>query len=338
MRSKMATKLFNSERLIINQLIDTGLFANSMKSFSKEMAEATESLKKTIVQQKVNNYLHDLIGIYPESIQEILLLLIGSEFESPETVHVLLATLKAVINLPELQDERTDRDVLTQTIVRQVHSEVTDLDEREIHRLITTLFVDRFKLFTLDHPEFIDSEHNQEISEYWNVDPNFNLIAQGIVDQLTSKNNIVLNDTQRVNRALLIHRYISAKRSPYLWDILLNKKDKIAEQWDNLDRFYLECGDGYALLLDKKRQQVKSKPAVVAIEVAHRIHSGISESELNQEIKVIAKEFFPNSNIGLSLVKDALNDFGLINIRNGFVFPTPIIARFVSKKQSVEEH
>lgn len=328
----MGIKLSNNESLIINQLIDTGLFVNNTKNSSKEMAVATESLKKTLVQQKINSYLHDLIGIYPENIQENLILLISSDFESSETVHVLLATLKSVINLPELQEEKTDRDVLTQTIVRQVHSEVTELDEREIYRLINNLFVDRFRIFTPDHPELTDSEHNQEISEYWNIDPNFNLIAQGIVNQLTVRNNIILNDTQRVNRALLIHRYISSKKSPNLWDALLRKKDKIAEQWDKLDRFYLECGDDYALLLDAKRQQVKSKPAVVAIEVSHRINSGISESELNQDIKTVTKEFFPNSNISPSLVKDALNDFGLVNLRNDFVFPTPIISRFVSKK------
>lgn len=328
----MGIKLSNNESLIINQLFDTGLFVNNMKNSSKEMVVATESLKKALVQQRINNYLHDLIGIYPENIQENLILLISSDFESAETVHVLLSTLKSVINLPELQEEKTDRDVLTQTIVRQVHSEVTELDEREIYRLISNLFVERFKIFTPDQPELIDSEHDQEISEYWNIDPNFNLIAQGLVNQLTVSNNIVLNDTQRVNRALLIHRYISSKKSPNLWDALLRKKDKIAEQWNNLGRFYLECGDDYALLLDKKRQQVKSKPAVVAIEVAHRIHSGISESELSEEIKAVAKEFFSNSNIGTSLVKDALNDFGLVNIRNGFVFPTPIISRFISKK------
>lgn len=328
----MATRLFNSEKLIINQLLDTGVFTRNANNNSKGLSEAAKSLEKPGTQQKINNYFHDLLGTYPENIQENLLLMVSNEYESSETVHVLLATIKTVINMPELQEDQADRDILVQTVVRQVQSEVVELDEKEIRRLITKLFVERFKLFTLDYPEFDNSDQNQEISEYWNVSLDFNLIAQAIVNKLTIEHKDKLTDMQRVNRALLLNRYISSKESPHLWNVLLEKKEKIAEQWNRIDRFYLECGDDYALLLDRTRQQAKSKPAVVAIAVAHKIHSGISESELNQMIKTRSTGFFPNNQINISQVKEVLNDFGLVDIRNNFVFPTPIVPRFTTKK------
>jgi len=333
----MATRLSNLERLIVNQLIDTGLFTSSPVKPTKEMTDAIMALKKTVVQNRINNYLKDLIGITPENIQENLLLTLGSEDESAETVHVLLATLKAVINLPELQNGSGDRAVLTQTIVRQVRSEVVDLDEKEVQRLITKLFVERFKLFTEDRPDVAQSEQTQEITEYWNVSPDFNLVAQAIVNRLTNKQTPDLTDIQRVNRALLINHYISPKMSPYLWEILLDNKNKIFEQWENLDRFDLECGDDYALLLDKKRQQVKSKPAVVAIAVAHSIHSGISESELNQLIKDNINKLFPTNNIAVSNVKESLSEFDLIKTKNDFVYPAPIVKRFAIEERKVQE-
>lgn len=117
--------------------------------------------------------------------------------------------MKAVINLPELQANQKDRSVLTQTIVRQVHSEVIDLDEKEIRRIINQLFVDRFKLFTLDYPELTQSNQSQEVAEYWNVNPNFNQVAQAIVNQLLVHQELDLNDEQKLNRLLLNSRFIS---------------------------------------------------------------------------------------------------------------------------------
>jgi len=333
----MATRLSNLERLIINQLIDTGLFMSSPVKSTREMTDAVMALKKTVVQNRVNSYLKDLIGINPENIQENLLLMLGSENESAETVHVLLATLKAVINLPELQNGSSDRAVLTQTIVRQVQSEVVDLDEKETQRQISRLFVERFKLFTDDRSDTVQSEQTQEVTEYWDISPDFNLVAQAIVNQLTQKRTTDLNDVQRVNRALLINHYISPKMSPHLWEVLVDKKDKIAEQWENLDRFDLECGDDYALLLDKKRQQVKSKPAVVAIAVSHSIHAGISEAELDQQIKDNIRKLFPTNNIAVSNVRDSLSEFDLIKIKNNFVYPAPIVKRFAIVDKKIQE-
>jgi len=318
-------------------LIDTGVFTRNHLKQTREMTDAIMALKKTVVQNRVNNYLKDLIGINPENIQENLLLTLGSENESAETVHVFLATLKAIINLPELQNGSSDRSVLTQTIVRQVRSEAVDLDENEVKRLITKLFVERFKLFTEDRPDVAQSEQTQEIIEYWNVSPDFNLVAQAIVNHLTSTQTLGLTDVQRVNRALLINGYISPKMSSHLWEVLLDKKDKIAEQWENLDRFDLECGDDYAVLLDKKRQKSKSKPAVVAIAVAHSIHAGISEAKLNQLIKDSINKLFPAKDISVTNVKDLLSKLYLIKIKNDFVYPTPIVKRFAIEDKEVQE-
>jgi len=333
----MAARLSNLERLIVNQLIDTGVFTRNHLKQTREMTDAIMALKKTVVQNRVNNYLKDLIGINPENIQENLLLTLGSENESAEIVHVFLATLKAIINLPELQNGSSDRSVLTQTIVRQVRSEAVDLDENEVKRLITKLFVERFKLFTEDRPDVAQSEQTQEIIEYWNVSPDFNLVAQAIVNHLTSTQTLGLTDVQRVNRALLINGYISPKMSSHLWEVLLDKKDKIAEQWENLDRFDLECGDDYAVLLDKKRQKSKSKPAVVAIAVAHSIHAGISEAKLNQLIKDSINKLFPAKDISVTNVKDLLSKLYLIKIKNDFVYPTPIVKRFAIEDKEVQE-
>lgn len=333
----MTARLNNPERLIINQLIDTGLFINAPLKSTKELTSAAVSLKRTAVQNRINNYLQDLIGEAPENIQENLLLVLGTDYESETTVHVLLATLKAVINLPELQGVREDRAVLTNTIIRQVHSEVVDLGEKEIYQLIKKLFVDRFKLFLADCPETASSEQTQEIAEYWIVSSSFALVAQAIVDKLISQNEVSLTDIQRINRALLINRYISPRQSPRLWEALLDNKVQIAEQWANLDRFDLECGDDYALLLDKKRIPIKSRPGVIAIDVSHKIHAGISEVQLNQVIKYSTERLFPQKDISPSIVKNSLADLGIVRINNQFVYPTPLVKRFAVGEEITEE-
>lgn len=332
MRSKMTVQLNHPERLVINQLLDTGLFTSKSSKPTNEVENAVRSMRRPQFQKRINTYLKDLIGVTPENVQENVLLLFGSNYENSDTVHVLLATLKAVINLPELQANQKDRSVLTQTIIRQVHSEVVDLDEKEIRRIINQLFVDRFKLFTLDYPEFTQNEQNQEVTEYWNVSPSFNQVAQAIVNQLTNQSTFQLTDEQKLNRLLLNERFISREANFTLWNYLINHKDSVSQAWKNLDRFDLEIGDGYALLLDTKRQQVKSKPSFIAIAVAKAMHTGITEDNLNGLIKNQIKMIFPKNSIAISQVKEALTDFGLITIKNDFVFPTPLIQRFAIEK------
>lgn len=338
----MVNNLSSSEKMIINQLIDTGVFTSSItKQTKQKRIDTVNSLKRSTVQQRINRYLDDLIGIKPENVQENLLLLLDSSFEDPEVSHVVLATLKTIINLPELQSDRNDRVVEATAVVRQVHSEVIDLDEKEIYRLIVKIFVERFQLFIPDMPEYEDAEHDQEISEYWDVDPNFNLYAQTLVNYLKDKKknrSSELTEVQRINRALLTHRYLSPSYSPKLWLDLVENKEGIAEQWSKLDRFYLECGDDYALLLDKNRQPSKSKQAAVAIAVAQDIHEGILEADLISEIKRVTKKVLTKSTVSPSLVKDTLKDFDLITIENGFVSPTPIVKRFAFSSDLVKEN
>lgn len=138
----MVTKLTNSEHMIVNQLLDNGLFTSHPYKPSKDMLNAVNVLRQTRNQQRINIYLRDLIGIQPENIQENLLLMFGEEYEDSETVHVLLATLKTIINLPELQTNQSDRTVLTQMVIRQVNSEVVELDEKSIRQIVTEIFVD----------------------------------------------------------------------------------------------------------------------------------------------------------------------------------------------------
>ena len=336
----MATHLRGPERVIINQLIDQNVFtSHPTPKTTQVVADAMMAFKKTVVQQHVNNYLTDLVGQRPENYQENLVWLVGPQQESPEAVHVLLATLKAVINLPELQGNRADRAVLVQTIVRQVHSEVVDLDEREIHRLITALFVDRFNLFVPDLPEYTPSDQEQEITEYWDVSPDFNLVAQALVNRLMAQTGRPpLTAVQRLNRLLLSRRYLSrATLSPQLWATLLQQKEAIAAQWAELQRFDLECGDDYALLLDTTRQPSKAKPSVVAIAVARRIGVGIPADKLTQTIRQVAATVLPDYPIVPTLVKQALLDFGLVTIQHEFVSPTPLVQRFAVGTQAEEE-
>ncbi len=335
-RRKMVTKLTNSEHMIVNQLLDNGLFTSHPYKPSKDMLNAVNVLRQTRNQQRINIYLRDLIGIQPENIQENLLLMFGEEYEDSETVHVLLATLKTIINLPELQTNQSDRTVLTQMVIRQVNSEVVELDEKSIRQIVTEIFVDQFKLFTLDYPEFAPSEQNQEVTEYWHINPDFNTVAQAIVNCIKKDfdKQIDLTTIQKINQQLLIHRYIGSRRYPELWNYLYKNKSQIAEQWAALDRFDLEIGDSYALLLDKKRQQIKSKPAVTAISVAKSIRTGISQDKLNTLIKERIDDIFPNNYIALSQVKESLMDLGLIAIKNEFIFPTPIVQRFDLEERS----
>ncbi|GEO65713.1 hypothetical protein [Levilactobacillus spicheri] len=337
----MVTHLRGAERDIVNQLIDRNLFTSTLTAQTpKATVNAVKALKKTVVQQHVNHFLQELVGTIPENYQENLVWLVGPPKEDAETVHILLATLKAVINVPELQGNRADRSVLTQTIVRQVHSEVPQLDEREIHRRITQLFVDRFQLFTPDTPEYVPLDQDQEVIEYWNVDPDFNRIAQALVTRLATKAATPpLTRLQRLNRALLIKRSLSrATTSPQLWQTLQEHRTELAQQWAELGRFDLECGDDYALLLDRTRTPSRAKPTVVAIAVARQIGEvGLPAAKLMAKIKQVTAVLFPDATISPTLVKQALAELGLVTVRDTFVVATPIAQRFLAKTTPEEE-
>ena len=168
--------------------------------------------------------------------------------------------------------------------------------------------------------------------------PDFNLFAQALVNQLILPvEKVKLTDIQKVNRALLKNRFLSPMDSD-VWMKLLENKVQIAGQWSELDRFDLECGNNYALLLDRNRKTSQAKPTIVAIAVAHAIHTGIKENELMDTIKSVSESIFPDSSISPNLVKQALMDFSLVSFYNDFVIPTPIVKRFAVETQSLEEH
>ncbi|BDR58488.1 hypothetical protein [Xylocopilactobacillus apicola] len=324
------TELHSSERLIINQLLDHNVFTSSITpELTKTTLRAITVLKRPLVQQRINKYLQDLLGIIPENYQENLLFLVNKEQLPPETVHVLLATLKAVINLPELQGVDGDRVVSTQKIIQLVHSEVTELRESEIAKQITNLFVDRFALFKPELPEEIIKDSNEELIEYWDISPDFNYIAQCLVNLLLKQDEeYKLNDLQRVNRFLLENKYLDSKQSHDLWSIFISNKDLIAQKWAQLKRFDLECGDDYALLLDRSRRTSSSKAFMTAILVAQSLTAGLPKSRLTLLIQQTAKQYFPHFQISISEVRRLLFEQALATQNNGFIIATPVVNRF----------
>ncbi|WP_259681559.1 hypothetical protein [Lactiplantibacillus pentosus] len=69
-------ELHHNERLIINQLLDQSLFTSTIQSgMTNRTKEAIQALKRPQVQQRVNTYLRDLVGVVPENYQENLVFL-----------------------------------------------------------------------------------------------------------------------------------------------------------------------------------------------------------------------------------------------------------------------
>lgn len=330
------SNLRHSDQVIINELIDHQVFMSSVTAqTSQKTAAAIESLKHPGTQQRISHYLNELIGQHPGNYQENLVLLVGTKILPPLTIHILLATLKAVINLPELQNTRADRVVLAETVVRQVHSEVTECDERVILRQINALFVDQLGLLTLDQPATPPRDQLGEVQDYWDVNPNFTFITQCLVDELMSTDaQPQLTPIQQLNSQLLTQRYLSRKSSAELWQVLTDNRTMIAEQWAQLDRFALEVGDDYALLLDQQRTPSEAKPFVIAIVVAHALGSaGVPQDELTALIKQTMADIPAVANLTTTQVKQALFDYDLVAQTDGFVSPTPLVARFEVKPE-----
>lgn len=330
------SKLRHSDQVIINELIDHQVFISAVTTqMSQKTVEAIESLKHPGTQQRISNYLTDLIGQNPGNYQENLVWLVGPQYVSATTVHILLATLKAIINLPELQNTRADRVVLAETVVRQVHSEVTECDERTILRQINALFVDQLGLLTLDQPATPPRDQAGEVQDYWDVNPNFTFITQCLVDNLmTTTPKPELTPIQQLNTQLLTQRYLSRKSSAELWQTLTDNRVLIADQWAQLDRFEFEVGDDYALLLDQQRTPSEAKPFVIAIMVAHELgNAGVPQDELTALIKRTMVGIPAVASLTTTQVKQALFDYDLIEQRAGFISPTPLVARFQVKPE-----
>lgn len=323
-------KLRHSDQLIINDLIDHQIFTSTVTGqTTQKKVDAINTLKRPGTQQRISNFVMDLIGQRPESYQDNLTLFVGTQHLPAETVHILLATLKAIINLPELQNTRADRVILAETVVRQVHSEVTECDERLILRQINALFVDQLGLLTLDEPATPPRDQVGEIQDYWDVSPDFTFVTQCLVDQLMGAGTQPkLTAIQQLNLQLLTQRYLSRKKAAALWQTLQDNQTAIAEQWAQLDRFYLEVGDDYALLLDKQRIPSEAKPFVIAIVVAHALGVGVAQDELTTVIRQTMVGMPAAKNVTTTQVKQALSDYDLVDQSDGFVSPTALVSRF----------
>lgn len=323
-------ELHQAERTIINTLLDRGLFTSSVTSETKRAQEtAIEALKRPGIQKRINTYMRDMFGEAPQNFQENLLFLNGTQTLTAVETHVLLATCKAVINAPELQGVTADRVIACTTLTTMVNSEVTELDDKQVRRLISALFVDRFQLFSVDRPVMDTDDESAEVEEYWDVMLDFTNFVQCLVgwlrvDRTTEK----LTAIQRVNANLLQYRYLDAKRFPELWTILAANKVEIEASWHELQRFYLECGDDYAVLLDDYRRPSDSRPFYAAVRVARSLGSGLNEVDYNQRIKVIWQQLYPKATLNVTLVKDAVRDAALAYETDGFMVATPLAQRY----------
>lgn len=328
-------QLQNNERLIINALLDHSVFTSTvMPNMTHATVDAINALKRPFVQRKISSYLNDLVGIGPDNYQENLLFMFGPDTLDADTVHVLLATLKTIINEPNLQTAEADRVVTAEKIVRQVRSEVVNLDEKDIYRIITRLFVERLALLTPDQIDGPMPDQTEFVTEYWDVSPDFTAVAKCLVDALIAEQSPPkLSLVQQVNRELLLHHFLSPTTAPTLWPTLIANKHTIAQQWAELARFVLECGNDYALLLDTQRQQSAAMPYVVALAVANSLGVGIPKTELNPRIHHIAKQLYPDNTIALADVKDALRTNGIVAEQHDFVSPTPLAQRFAVRTE-----
>lgn len=149
------------------------------------------------------------------------------------------------------------------------------------------------------------------------------------MDYLTQQRPIPdLTPVQMVNRALLIQQYVSRTRQPNLFQTLVDHRDAIAAQWRQLQRFDLEVGENYALLLDTMRQPVTARAFVVGIAVAQQLGIGLPDNELNQLIRAITPTIIGKNSVNPTEVKKALLANSLVEEKDGFYHPTALIKRF----------
>ncbi|MFD1428829.1 hypothetical protein [Lacticaseibacillus mingshuiensis] len=321
--------LRNTEKTIINQLFDQEMFTSTPADHETAAAKnAREAYKRPETQRRINYFLRDLIGTTPLNFQDDLLLLTGPGRLSQFEVQVLLATLKAVINSPEMQDVTGDGVVDCLAIVTTVQSQLPEHTAREVRKCIDDLFVTRFPLFVPDRPEMDAGEAETEIEEYWDVSPDFLAEAQNLVLFLQAQEDPApVTASQRVNLFLLKHAYLAAAAQPELWQTLLANKIQIEAQWRQLDRFYLEIGDDYALLLDANRTPLRSRPYFIAAKVAQTLGQGLPDAALNGRIRSIGKQLYPRAEVAAILVRQALGENAFAYQRDDFWLATPLAGR-----------
>ena len=323
-------ELEKAHRLAINQLIDHAIFTGTIdQSMRQGEMKAREVYQSPSGRQRIQGWFSRLFGEAPTGFRDSWLWLMGPNKLPATHVTVLLATLKAVINTPAAQGIEADRVIEARPVIAAVHSAVPELDERELRKIIDSLFVERFKLLTPDNPE-VAEEKNSTVQEYWDVSEDFVSAAQLLVSALkTGLKPHLENATplQQVNRYLLKHRYLD-QTQPRLWATLKTNKVVIADMWAPLQRFYLEVGDDYALLLDGARRQLQSRQYFVALAVARSLGAGVPDADLGQRIKMLARQLYPEAVVNQTQVKDEIENNSLAEEKNGFWIATPVAKRF----------
>ncbi len=288
------------------------------------------ALRKTRTKERINRYLSDLLGVVPLEFQGNLLLLVGADSLDASAVHVLLATLRAVINQPNVEGSGDDWIIAVQSTLTQICSEVTELSPREALQIVRRLFVDRWHLLTPEVLAEPDPEMGPDAAAFWSVDADFTNIARCMVDAISrGTSDTEVTSLQRLNRELLTRRYLSAAQNPELWALLKENKGAVAETWSVLHRLTLEVGDGYALLLDEQRQISQSKPYLIALSVAKDLGVGVPADQLSALIKTKQAELFPDDKSSQAYnVREAMKEFDLANFRGDNVVPTALMVRF----------
>ncbi|WP_164509862.1 hypothetical protein [Lacticaseibacillus porcinae] len=324
----MMAVIKKTDRLIINRLFDQEMFTTTASA--KQAQQAILAYQRPDTQRRVNRYLTTLIGQVPMNFQDNLLLLSGPGRISTIDLQILLATIKAVINSPEQSLADNEGLLACQPIVTSVRSRVSQLEERDIRKIIDAIFVDRFKLFKVRRPDIYDDEHDQEIEEYWDISPDFLAEAQNIIMYLQSQTQSKpLTPVQQVNVYLLQHRAIDASKHAQLWATLQANKVEIAMQWAQLERFYLECSDHYAMLLDAQRQPLKSRAFFVAVKVSQHLGDGVEDQQLNTLIQSTAAKLYPQVQVTNSDVRELLLDLALAKkTKADYWRSRPMITRF----------
>lgn len=324
------TELEKSHLLVINQLLDHALFTHSLNPDMRQLEKHAHEVYQTpLGRKRINSWFNRVFGIVPTEFHGNWLWQIGPNRLPVQEVTVLLAAMKAIINSPATKGLEADSVIEARPIIESVRSVNDEVSEKEIAKIIHELLVDRYQLLKPDNLE-VESEHSTTVDEYWDVAPDFvpvaQLLVQSMKKSLSATENNIPTATQRVNQYLLKFRYMSNK-SP-LWSKLTENKMEIAEMWRPLRRFYLEVGDDYALLLDGNRRQQRSRAYFVALGVSHSLGAGMPDVDLGAQIRLMARQLYPDATVNQSFVKDALTDSALARCINGFWVATPIAQRF----------
>ncbi|MFD1440571.1 hypothetical protein [Lacticaseibacillus hegangensis] len=332
--------LHQTEQNIISQLFDSSIFTSSETAgMAQAKLEMIQAMRRPQTVKRISSFLTDLVGRAPYVFLENMVWLVGEQATlSVDQTRVLLATMKAVINEPNVQSANADHLVARVPIIRQVHSVVSNLDERAIESIIDGLLVDRFGLLTKEKVTVPENERNVVVDAYWSVSHDFTNITQALVNWLKqAQRPAPLSAVQQVNRALLARPFISPATAPDLWPALQTHKEEIAALWWATGRYVLECGDAYAVLLDRKRLPSTSKQYITALGVALSLGAGLPEAELGKRIRQVGKQYYENiKTLNPTMVKDALFEFALAYRHGKTILPTALVDRVIVKQEEAQ--